>query len=223
MAYWLQDGISPVMEQTIFFHDYVMMGVVAILVIVMYISLPCLSGCFSSRNILESHRLEFAWTLLPAVVLVFLALPSLNLLYMSDNILDPSLTLKVVGHQWFWSYEYSDAPGGGLMFDSYMVAPGDLASGDFRLLEVDNRLVLPCGSHVRALVTSADVIHSWSIPSLGVKLDAIPGRLNSLSLFSNVVGVYYGQCSEICGANHSFMPICMEFITPDLFLGWVLG
>nr|NP_203516.1 cytochrome c oxidase subunit II [Terebratalia transversa]AAK95507.1 cytochrome oxidase subunit 2 [Terebratalia transversa] len=221
MAYWFQDGSSPAMEQTIFFHDYVMIFLVVVLSLVLYLSFWAVYLSYTSRSLMVNHQLEVAWTLIPGGILFFLAVPSLNLLYSSDNLLDPSVTLKVVGHQWFWSYSYSDLPKGPLSYDSYMVPSSDLSSGEFRLLEVDNRIVLPSSSNIRALVTGADVIHSWSVPSLGVKIDAIPGRLNSVEFFSKMVGVYYGQCSEICGANHSFMPICVEFILPQFFMEWV--
>jgi len=136
--------------------------------------------------------------------------------------IDPALTLKVVGHQWYWSYEFSDYVtldgGENLDFDSYMLALGDLTLGNLRLLEVDNRVVLPINTHIRIIVTAADVLHSWAIPSFGLKVDACPGRLNQTSLFIKREGTYYGQCSEICGVNHGFMPIVVKAVDLDSYV-----
>nr|YP_009024180.1 cytochrome c oxidase subunit II [Amphiporus formidabilis]AGL46758.1 cytochrome c oxidase subunit II [Amphiporus formidabilis] len=222
MTFWsswgLQDASSPLMEQLIFFHDHAMM-VLVLIMLVGFMSFSLVTGSFSGRYLLEYQEVEAVWTLLPAVVLVFLALPSLRLLYLLDEINDSALTLKVVGHQWYWSYEYSDFVD--VEYDSYMLASEDLVSGDYRLLEVDHRTVVPFSVDVRVLVTAADVLHSWTVPSLGVKADAVPGRLNQLSFFCSRSGVFYGQCSEICGANHSFMPIVVESVSVSDFISWV--
>lgn len=140
-----------------------------------------------------------------------------------DEIVDPALTIKAIGHQWYWSYEYSDYQAGALEFDSYMIPTSDLNTGDFRLLEVDNRLVVPVNTHIRVLVTGADVLHSFTVPSLAVKMDAVPGRLNQASMFVKRPGTFYGQCSEICGANHSFMPIVVEAVSLNKYIDWVLS
>ena len=153
-----------------------------------------------------------------------LALPSFALLYSIDEIVDPSLTLKVIGHQWYWTYEYSDYANSdetSIVFDSYMIPEDDLEFGQLRLLEVDNRVVLPVQTHVRVIITAADVLHSWAVPSLGVKCDAVPGRLNQTSLFLKREGVFYGQCSELCGVNHGFMPIVVEGVSLDDYIAWV--
>lgn len=171
-------------------------------------------------DLMEGQEVETIWTILPAIVLVFLALPSLRLLYLLDEVNDPCLTIKAIGHQWYWSYEYSDFLD--LEFDSYMVASSDLSFGDYRLLEVDHRAVVPVSCTVRVLVTAADVLHSWTVPSLGIKADGVPGRLNQLSFFISRPGVFYGQCSEICGANHSFMPIVLEAVEVPFFVKWVI-
>jgi heme/copper-type cytochrome/quinol oxidase subunit 2 len=146
-------------------------------------------------------------------------------LYSLDELIDPSLTLKIIGHQWYWSYEYSDfsnLKGGQIVaFDSYMIDSKDLTEGSFRLLEVDNRVVLPTDTHIRLLITSADVLHSWAVPSFGIKVDACPGRLSQASLFLKRAGVYYGQCSEICGVNHGFMPIVVKGLVVDTFITWL--
>jgi heme/copper-type cytochrome/quinol oxidase subunit 2 len=139
-----------------------------------------------------------------------------------DEIIDPVITIKIIGHQWYWSYEYSDEYNTQeLNFDSYMVATSDLEKGQLRLLEVDNRLVLPANTHVRLIITSSDVLHSWAVPSLGIKLDACPGRLNQTTLFVKREGVFYGQCSEICGINHGFMPIVVEVTNTQNYINWL--
>jgi len=150
--------------------------------------------------------------------------PSFALLYSLDEVIDPAVTLKVVGHQWYWTYEYSDyagEDGESIVFDSYMIPTEDLEPGDLRLLETDNHVVLPVDTHVRVLVTAADVLHCWAVPSLAVKIDATPGRLNQISLFIKREGTYYGQCSEICGVNHGFMPITVEAVPVDKYISWV--
>ena len=154
-----------------------------------------------------------------------IAVPSFALLYSLDEILDPQITLKIVGHQWYWSYEYSDyltsTSDEGFGFDSYLLSVDDLTPGAFRLLEVDNRVVLPVNTHIRLLVSAADVLHSWSVPSFGIKVDACPGRLSQASLFLKREGVFYGQCSEICGINHGFMPIVVKSVSISEYLAWL--
>nr|WNS64247.1 cytochrome c oxidase subunit 2 [Ficus subintermedia] len=225
MSLWgqlgFQDAASPLMEELIFFHDHAMMILVMIISLVGYAALSLMLNKYTCRSLVEGQEIETIWTIIPAVILVFLALPSLRLLYLLDEVGDCSLTVKSIGHQWYWSYEYSDFLN--IEFDSYMVPTNELEPGDFRLLEVDHRVVLPTQTDVRVLVTSADVIHSWTIPSLGVKADAIPGRLNQLSFYIKYPGVFYGQCSEICGANHSFMPIVIEAIPLANFMEWVVN
>jgi cytochrome c oxidase subunit 2 len=171
-----------------------------------------------NRFLLDGQFIEIIWTVVPALILLVIALPSLRLLYLIDEVAEPSLTLKAVGHQWYWSYEYSDFTN--IEFDSYMLPESELRGG-IRLLEVDNRVVLPYLSRVRILIRAADVLHSWTIPRLGVKADAIPGRLNQLNLVFNRPGIFYGQCSEICGANHSFIPIRVEAVSLRSFLNWI--
>nr|ANZ03432.1 cytochrome c oxidase subunit II [Viana regina] len=223
MAPWgqmmFQDAASPIMEELIFFHDNAMTVLVLIFSLVMYVYFCLVGNVYISRYSLAAQYLEGIWTLIPGIILVFLAFPSLHMLYLLDELYSGDLTIKIVGHQWYWSYEYDDF--GSLDFDSYMLPVSELGVGDYRLLEVDNRMVIPINSSVRLLITSADVIHSWTVPMLGVKIDAVPGRLNQLSLFSKLHGVFYGQCSEICGANHSFMPIVVEVVSVEVFLGWV--
>jgi cytochrome c oxidase subunit 2 len=176
--------------------------------------------CNSVKNIVHLPELETVWTIVPSFVLMLIAVPSFTLLYAMDEIVDPSITVKAIGHQWYWSYEYSDHPSLELAFSSYMKSEADLKIGDHRLLEVDNSLVLPTQTHIRILVSSEDVLHSWAVPSLGLKVDAVPGRLNQLSLYINKQGVFYGQCSELCGVNHGFMPIVIRAVSPQTYLKW---
>nr|BAN63339.1 cytochrome c oxidase subunit II [Alviniconcha hessleri] len=224
MSLWgqwgFQDAASPLMEELIFFHDHAMLILVMVMSLVTYAAVSLILNKYTCRSLVEGQEIETIWTIIPAVILVFLALPSLHLLYLLDEVGDCGLTVKTIGHQWYWSYEYSDFLN--IEFDSYMVPTDELNPGDFRLLDVDHRVVLPTQTDVRILVTSADVIHSWAIPSLGVKADAIPGRLNQLSFYVKYPGVFYGQCSEICGANHSFMPIVLEAIPLENFMEWVV-
>nr|YP_009351172.1 cytochrome c oxidase subunit II [Embiratermes brevinasus]AQP28776.1 cytochrome c oxidase subunit 2 [Embiratermes brevinasus] len=215
----LQDSASPVMEQLIFFHDHALMIMLMIITAVFYTMISIVQNKQTSRFILEGQMIETVWTIAPAVILVFIAIPSLRLLYLMDEIHNPAMTLKTVGHQWYWSYEYSDFTK--LEFDSYMMQQEDHQINTFRLLDTDNRIVLPMNSPIRMIVTAADVLHSWTVPSLGVKTDATPGRLNQVSFSINRPGLLYGQCSEICGANHSFMPIVIESVSTNQFINWV--
>nr|QZK21690.1 cytochrome c oxidase subunit II [Amitermes sp. QLD_003] len=215
----LQDSASPVMEQLIFFHDHALMIMLMIITTVFYTMISIIQNKQTTRFILEGQMLETIWTIAPAIILVFIAIPSLRLLYLMDEIHNPVMTLKAVGHQWYWSYEYSDFTK--LEFDSYMVQQEDQQIDTFRLLDTDNRIVLPMNSPIRMIVTAADVLHAWTVPSLGVKTDATPGRLNQVSFSINRPGLLYGQCSEICGANHSFMPIVVESVSTNQFINWV--
>nr|YP_009772680.1 cytochrome c oxidase subunit II [Gymnodiptychus pachycheilus weiheensis]AJD22297.1 cytochrome c oxidase subunit II [Gymnodiptychus pachycheilus weiheensis]QIZ11228.1 cytochrome c oxidase subunit II [Gymnodiptychus pachycheilus weiheensis] len=215
-----QDAASPVMEELLHFHDHALMIVFLISTLVLYIIIAMVSTKLTNKYILDSQEIEIVWTILPAVILVLIALPSLRILYLMDEINDPHLTIKAMGHQWYWSYEYTDYEN--LGFDSYMVATQDLTPGQFRLLEADHRMVIPMESPIRVLVSAEDVLHSWTVPSLGVKMDAVPGRLNQTAFIASRLGVFYGQCSEICGANHSFMPIVVEAVPLEYFENWSL-
>nr|ARH54236.1 cytochrome c oxidase subunit 2 [Cteniopus sp. AH-2016] len=223
MATWklllLQDSASPLMEQLSFFHDHTLL----ILVIITILVGQMMSGLFfnklTHRFLLEGQMIEIIWTILPAITLIFIALPSLRLIYILDETNNPAISIKTIGHQWYWSYEYSDFKN--VEFDSYMIPIQEMKSFNFRLLDVDNRMVVPFLSQIRMIITAADVIHSWTIPALGVKVDATPGRLNQTSFTSSRSTILFGQCSEICGANHSFMPIVMESIAPSFFIKWI--
>nr|AUN45062.1 cytochrome c oxidase subunit 2 [Aegla aff. longirostri MHT-2018] len=223
MATWaylgFQDSASPLMEQLIFFHDHTMVVLILITTFVGFMMVSLFSNSFINRFLLENQTIEIIWTILPAFILIFIALPSLHLLYLLDEVNNPSITLKAIGHQWYWSYEYSDFLQ--LEFDSYMTPMNEMETSSFRLLDVDNRTILPMNTQIRMLISAADVIHSWTIPALGVKADAIPGRLNQVSFMITRPGLFFGQCSEICGANHSFMPIVLESISIESFLNWI--
>nr|QGT77324.1 cytochrome c oxidase subunit 2 [Huananpotamon lichuanense] len=223
MATWtylgFQDSASPLMEQLIFFHDHIMLILILIITFVGYLLSILFINKFIYRYMLENQTIEVIWTMIPAIILIFIALPSLRLLYLLDEVNYPSITLKTIGHQWYWSYEYSDFLQ--LEFDSYMLPTQEMNLSSFRLLDVDNRTMIPMNTQIRVLITAADVIHSWTVPSLGIKADAVPGRLNQVSFLINRPGLFLGQCSEICGANHSFMPIMIESTSINSFLNWV--
>ena len=223
MATWanlgLQDSSSPLIEQLNFFHDHTLLILTIITILVGYIIGILSFNKFTNRFLLHGQTIEIIWTVLPAIILIFIAFPSLRLLYLIDEINTPSITLKSIGHQWYWSYEYSDFLN--LEFDSYIVPTNELEINGFRLLDVDNRVVLPINNQIRILVTATDVLHSWTVPSLGVKVDATPGRLNQLNFLINRPGLFFGQCSEICGANHRFMPIVIESIPINYFIKWI--
>lgn len=174
----------------------------------------------SDRFLLQNQTIEMIWTVAPVFILFIIAVPSLKVLYLIDDPFSPNLTIKAIGHQWYWSYEYSDFPD--IEFNSYILPSNELKIRERRLLETDNSLVVPVGSKVRVITTAADVIHSWTIPSIGVKADAVPGRLNQTIFSTTRSGLFYGQCSEICGANHRFIPIKIEVVPIKNFSNWLL-
>nr|ABE47622.1 cytochrome c oxidase II [Jalmenus eubulus] len=225
MATWsninFQNSVSPLMEQIIFFHDHSLIILIMITILVSYMMLSIFFNKFINRFLLEGQMIELIWTILPAITLIFIALPSLRLLYLLDELNNPLITIKSIGHQWYWSYEYSDFKN--IEFDSYMIQNynNNNNNNNFRLLDVDNRIIIPMNNNIRMLITATDVIHSWTVPSIGVKVDANPGRLNQTSFFMNRPGIFFGQCSEICGANHSFMPIMIESISIKNFINWI--
>nr|UOU85320.1 cytochrome c oxidase subunit II [Mycomya fimbriata] len=223
MATWtnlnLQDSASPLMEQLIFFHDHSLLILVMITTLVTYLMIMLFFNNLTNRFLLSGQLIEIIWTIIPAIILMFIALPSLRLLYLLDEVNTPSITLKTIGHQWYWSYEYSDFSN--IEFDSYMIPTNELSESSFRLLDVDNRIILPMNSQIRILISAADVIHSWTVPALGVKMDGTPGRLNQTNFMINRPGLFFGQCSEICGANHSFMPIVIESTNMNQFINWI--
>nr|ATN41130.1 cytochrome c oxidase subunit 2 [Pterygota sp. 3 LC-2017] len=215
----LQDSNSPIMEQLNFFHDHSLLILILVTSLVGYLMAMLFFNKLNNRFLLHGQTIEIIWTILPAIVLLFIAFPSLRILYLLDEINHPAISIKTIGHQWYWSYEYSDFKN--IEFDSYMIPTNEMNLDSFRLLDVDNRIILPINNQIRILVTATDVLHSWTVPSLGIKIDANPGRLNQTNFFINRPGLYYGQCSEICGANHSFMPIVIESTPTNFFIKWI--
>lgn len=200
-----QDPATNYLESVFELHDRIIFNLIIILIVVSWFFISSLINKYYV-NIAHGNLIELIWTLTPAFILWSIGIPSLNLLYSMDEILDTEITVKAIGNQWYWSYEYDDL----INFDSYLVPDSDLNPGDLRLLTVDNNLVLPINTNIRLLVTSNDVIHSFGVPSLGLKSDAIPGRLNANGLLINRPSFYYGQCSELCGVLHGFMPITIH-------------
>lgn len=207
------------MEEVVFFHDEIMYFITLIIVFVLWLIVRALSTRLYNRYLYEGVTIETIWTLIPAVILILIAFPSLKLLYMMDEVLSPRITIKVIGQQWYWVYEYSDYQPG-ITFDSYMIATSDLDMDNIRprLLAVDNPFKVPVQTEIRLLVTGGDVLHSFAIPSMGIKVDAVPGRLNQMGFIAKRHGVFFGQCSEICGANHSFMPIQLEVVSMEDYI-----
>ncbi|KAI5474110.1 NADH dehydrogenase subunit 1 (mitochondrion) [Pseudohyphozyma bogoriensis] len=217
-----QDGSTPNFEGIVELHDTIFFYLVVISFLVFWMLGVILVKFSASRTgiVHKYHNhgtlIELIWTITPALILIAIAFPSFKLLYLMDEIVSPTMTVKVAGHQWYWSYEYSDfvsADGESVEFDSYMIPESDLELGQLRLLDVDNRVVVPVDTHIRFIVTGQDVIHDFAVPSLGLKLDGIPGRLNQTTALIQREGVYYGQCSEICGVYHGFMPIVVEAVS----------
>lgn len=219
-----QDEATPIAAGIIDFHNKAMYYLVLIFTVVLYI---ILARVFSNRSISwfkaihHSTIIELIWTILPGIILVIIAIPSLKLLYSLDDITKPNVTLKATGSQWFWSYEINDIEGLDVNFDSYTKTEDDLELGELRLLDVDNRVLLPIHTPIRLLVTAQDVIHSFFVPSLGVKIDAIPGRINHFSLYLLRPGVFYGQCAELCGRGHGEMSIVVEGVETKSYLSWL--
>jgi cytochrome c oxidase subunit 2 len=228
---FVQDPATPMMEGMIYFHNLLMFFIIFVGGFVFYMFIYAMYTFSSSKQKVAakfSHNspLEIIWTILPAIILVFIAIPSFTLLYSLDELIDPQLTVKIIGHQWYWSYEISDFVSNedvkNVEFDAYMVLEEDLLNTGWvgcRLLVARPELILPTDTHIRLLVTSADVLHSWAVPSFGIKIDACPGRLAQGSLFINRLldkkpAVFFGQCSEICGVNHGFMPITVIAVSP---------
>ncbi|YP_003587321.1 cytochrome c oxidase subunit II (mitochondrion) [Carettochelys insculpta] len=213
-----QDAMSPIMEELLHFHDHTLMIALLISIMVLYTITTMMTTKLTYTNTTTAQEVEIIWTILPAIVLITIALPSLQVLYLMDEINNPHLTIKAMGHQWYWTYEYSDYEN--LEFDSYMIPTENLQNGHLRLLEVDHRMILPMESPIRMLISAEDVLHSWAVSSMGVKTDAVPGRFNQTTFLVTRPGIFYGQCYEICGANHSFMPIVVEAIPLEHFENW---
>ncbi|WP_246339841.1 cytochrome c oxidase subunit II [Ancylobacter tetraedralis] len=220
----LQGAASPVMESIHSFHDFLLFIIIGVVVLVLALLIVVALKFNEKANPVPSRTthntlIEVAWTVVPVLILVAIAIPSFRLLFLELDLPKADLTVKVTGHQWYWSYEYPD--NGPFSFDSLMVATEDLKPGQPRLLAVDNEVVVPVNKIVRIQVTAADVIHSFALPSFGVKIDALPGRLNESWFQATKEGVYYGQCSELCGKDHAFMPISIRVVSESEFTAWV--
>jgi cytochrome c oxidase subunit II len=218
-----QAPASPVAEMIVSLHDLLLFITVAISAFVLVLMAYACIRYRASRNPVPSRRthnsvLEIAWTAIPVLILVVIAIPSFKLLYFMDRVVDPEMTLKAIGRQWYWSYEYPDH--GNFTFDAYMIAEQDLTEDQLRLYDVDNPVVLPVDTDIRLLTTASDVIHAWAMPALGVKMDAVPGKINETWVRINEPGTYYGQCSELCGDYHAFMPIRIEAVSKEDFEAW---
>ena len=220
-----QPAASPVMERIIDFHNLLLVVEVAIVVFVLFLMLYIIVKFNAKSNPTPSKTthhtgLEVVWTLLPIIVLMVIAVPSMRTLFFMDRAANPEMTLKIIGHQWYWSYQYPD--NGAFEFDSNIVAEEDLKKGQIRLLSVDNQVVLPINTEIRLLMTSEDVIHNWAIPAFGIKMDTVPGRTNEAWVKITKPGVYYGQCSELCGVNHGYMPIAVKAVSKEDFKKWTV-
>nr|QNS23168.1 Cox2 [Metschnikowia colocasiae] len=224
----LQDSASPNQEGMHELYDHMMFYLALMLGLVSYmlymVMVDFKNNKFAYKYLKHGQTLEIMWTMFPAVILLLMAFPSFMLLYLCDEVLTPAMTMKVVGLQWYWKYEYSDfvsEKGETMEFESYMIPEDMLEEGQLRLLDTDTSMVLPVDTHVRFIVTANDVLHSFAVPSLGIKMDATPGRLNQVSALIQRTGVYYGQCSELCGVNHSLMPMKMECVPINEFMEWL--
>jgi cytochrome c oxidase subunit 2 len=220
----LQQSASPVMDNIIWFHDFLLYiitgiaGFVLILLVVVMVRFNARTNPIPSRTT-HNTLIEIAWTLIPIVILMFIAVPSFKLLFLQLNVPAADLTVKATGKQWYWSYSYPD--NGQFEFDSLMLKEGERKEGQPRLLAVDNEMVVPVNKTVRVITTGSDVIHSFAVPSFGIKIDAIPGRINETWFTATREGVYYGQCSELCGKDHAFMPIAVHVVSEQAFSAWV--
>lgn len=212
-----QDSNSIYSDNLISFHNFVIMFISIITSLILFFIVDFMLNLYLNLNLLKNHSTEIVWTIIPILVLIVICYPSLKILYFIDEVFNPYFSIKAIGHQWYWSYEYPE-------FENYEVNSYILTYSEidqFRLLETDSRLVIPFNVPIRLVVSSLDVIHSWTIQSLGIKVDAVPGRVNQLNLFSIRPGLYFGQCSEICGINHRFMPITLERTRYANFVKWV--
>jgi cytochrome c oxidase subunit II len=219
----LQDSASPVMQDVAAFHFFLLWVIAAISAFVLALLLICIVRYNARANPTPSRTthntpIEILWTIVPVIILAAIAVPSFRLLFVQLQVPKPDLTVKVTGKQWFWSYSYPDS---NFEFDSLMVPEKDLKPGQLRLLAVDNEMVVPVNKVVHVLVTGADVIHSFAVPSFGIRMDAVPGRLNETWFKATIEGVFYGQCSELCGKDHSFMPIAVRVVSESDFNNWL--
>jgi len=220
-----QDAVTPVMHEINRFHNFILIIITVITVFVLGLLVFVMVRFNAKANPTPSKTthnslVEVLWTVVPILILVVIAIPSFRLLYLQRDIPQADMTIKAIGNQWFWSYEYPDHDD--ISFDALMLEDAELKPGQPRLLATDNDVVVPVNTTVRVIVTANDVIHNWAIPSFGVKMDAIPGRLNETWFKAEQEGVYYGQCSELCGIQHAFMPITVRVMSKDDFAAWLV-
>ncbi|MEO1199432.1 MAG: cytochrome c oxidase subunit II [Pseudomonadota bacterium] len=220
-----QPAASPVMESIHWFHNFILIIITAITLFVLALLIYCIIKFNAKANPTPSKTshntmLEVAWTVVPVFILVIIAIPSFQLLYFEQTIPEADMTVKVTGYQWYWGYEYPDHEN--IDFLQFMLREDELEEGQPRLLAVDNNMIVPVGATVRVIVTAADVLHNWAMPAFGVKMDAVPGRLNETWFRADREGIYYGQCSELCGKDHAFMPIAVEVISQEAFETWAI-
>lgn len=218
-----QPAASVNMEKIANFHDALVIIITVITIFVLgLLAYVCIrfreKANPTPSTVTHNTLLEIVWTAIPVVILIAICIPSIKIMYFNDRTEEAEMTLKVIGYQWYWGYEYPDS---NIAFESYMIKDQDIKPGQVRLLEVDNRVVLPVDTNIRIQTTAADVIHAWAIPAFGVKMDAVPGRLNETWVRIEKEGVYRGQCSELCGAYHAFMPIVVEAVSKEKFAEWV--
>nr|YP_009945137.1 cytochrome c oxidase subunit II [Nomia chalybeata]QOE17501.1 cytochrome c oxidase subunit 2 [Nomia chalybeata] len=224
MAHWnmysFPDSNSPLMDNLIYFYNFTMIILLMITMTTIFMNYMIIYNKYINLKFIKNHNLETIWTVIPMIMLLIIAIPSLKMLYFIDELWNPTFfSIKSIGHQWYWSYEYPEF--NNISIDSYMINNNSMKLDTFRLLDVDNRLIIPFNTPIRILTTSLDVIHSWTIPTLGIKMDSTPGRINQMTLISLRPGLYFGQCSEICGAYHSFMPISLESTNINNFMNWI--
>jgi len=221
-----QDAASQSMREIVNFHDKLLLPIIiAISAFVLFLLVYACIRFSASRNPNPSKRthnvaVEVLWTLIPCLILIVMAVPSFKILYKQDAIPKADVTVKAIGYQWYWGYEYPDE---NIIFESYMVADKDLKENQPRLLAVDNEVVVPVNKVIKVLITANDVLHAWALPSFGVKRDAVPGRINETWFKAEKVGTYYGQCSELCGIKHAFMPITVRVVSEEDYQEWLMG
>ena len=221
-----QKSVTSVMDDLVFMHDYILLPIItAISVFVLFLILYAVWKFKASKNpnpTKTSHNtlLEVLWTVIPCLILVVIAIPSFKLLYKQDVIPKADITIKAIGYQWYWGYEYPDE---NIIFESYMIETKDLKENQPRLLTVDHEVVVPVNKVIKVLITANDVLHAWALPSFGVKRDAVPGRINETWFKADKVGTYYGQCSELCGIKHAFMPITVRVVSEEDYAEWLTG
>ena len=216
---------SPTAEEIHWFNDFILLPVITVIVVFVMALLVYVMWRFSEKRnptpskTTHNTAIEVLWTAVPLMMLFIIAIPSFKLLYFADRVEEADMTLKATGLQWYWSYQYPDH--GGFEFDAYMVPDEDLQEGQKRLLDTDNAVVLPVDTNIRLLITASDVLHSFALPAMGIKLDAVPGQVNETWVRINEEGTYYGQCSELCGTGHSYMPIMVKAVSKAAFEDWV--